>query len=279
MNGLAETHRSFVNTWECDENDHLNVQFYMRRFDEAARFFAMSRGETHDQGLPASRHIRYHAELRGGEATAVRSGSLGAGANAGHVVHLLECPDTGRLHATAVDTHAARPDGRGEPVEFPDAARPRSLADGPEPLVGRSAILAAGGLVSHRRIVQPGDCDARGRLLAQHYIGAASDGAPHVWGHAGLSSGWLIEHGYGRVAVEMKATFVSDARAGDAVELVSASRFVGRTIRLHHELTRLADGAGLARIDVVGLIIDLSSRRAIPADELDRMRREAAGRT
>ena len=35
MTGFVESHRSFVNTWECDDNAHMNVQFYFKRFDEA----------------------------------------------------------------------------------------------------------------------------------------------------------------------------------------------------------------------------------------------------
>ncbi|MCV0395942.1 MAG: thioesterase family protein [Rhizobiaceae bacterium] len=277
MNDLAETHRSFVNTWECDENDHLNVQFYMKRFDEAARFHRLLADGEPIAALPAARHIRYHAELRAGDATVVRSGLVSDSANGSHVVHLLECPDTGRLHATAVDTHDGRSVLSGGLTEFPDAARPRSLADGPEKPDGRAAILAAGGLVSHRRIADPGDCDAGGGLLARHYIGAASDAAPHVWGHAGFASNWLIENGYGRVAVEMKATFLSPARAGDPIEMVSKSSFVGRTIRLHHEMFRIGADEPLARVDVVGLIVDLRTRRAITADQLQRLGREAAG--
>lgn len=35
---------SFVNRWECDENDHLNVQFYFSRFEEADRQFRLMTG-------------------------------------------------------------------------------------------------------------------------------------------------------------------------------------------------------------------------------------------
>ena len=40
----VETLFSFVNRWECDENDHLNVQFYFSRFDEADRQFRLVTG-------------------------------------------------------------------------------------------------------------------------------------------------------------------------------------------------------------------------------------------
>ena len=36
-----ETLKSYVNTWECDENDHLNVQFYFRFFEDAAGHFQL----------------------------------------------------------------------------------------------------------------------------------------------------------------------------------------------------------------------------------------------
>ena len=39
-----ETLFSFVNCWECDENDHLNVQFYLGRFEEADRQFRLLSG-------------------------------------------------------------------------------------------------------------------------------------------------------------------------------------------------------------------------------------------
>ena len=38
------TQRGFVNTWECDENEHLNVQFYFARFADAAAHFLVGRG-------------------------------------------------------------------------------------------------------------------------------------------------------------------------------------------------------------------------------------------
>ncbi|MDP2125296.1 MAG: thioesterase family protein, partial [Parvibaculum sp.] len=33
--GMVETNRSVVNTWECDTNNHMNARFFMARFSDA----------------------------------------------------------------------------------------------------------------------------------------------------------------------------------------------------------------------------------------------------
>jgi acyl-CoA thioester hydrolase len=59
-----ETLFSFVNCWECDENDHLNVQFYLARFEEADRQFRLLSGLSDAlAGARRARHLRYHEEL------------------------------------------------------------------------------------------------------------------------------------------------------------------------------------------------------------------------
>jgi len=42
------TQRSFVNVWECDENEHLNMQHYFSRFSDAATHFFVSKGHGLD---------------------------------------------------------------------------------------------------------------------------------------------------------------------------------------------------------------------------------------
>src|SRR5690606_16110861 len=59
-----ETLFSSVNRWECDENDHLNVQFYFTRFEEADRQFRLLSGLSDALvGSRRVRHVRYHCEL------------------------------------------------------------------------------------------------------------------------------------------------------------------------------------------------------------------------
>ncbi|MBZ0164385.1 MAG: acyl-ACP thioesterase [Notoacmeibacter sp.] len=273
---FIETHRSFVNTWECDENAHMNVQFYLKRFDEAARFFRLFAGDGDTSGaLPRVRHVRFHAELAAARSMTIESSVIDNGAFAGWTVHLMKENSSGELSATAIDGPSTG--GSGDVRVSEDSifqALPRSLVA--EPHVPRSgdAVLQLGGLVAHRCIVQPGECSANGEMLQQFYISRFTDGAPHAWDHAGIGTRWLFENGFGRVAVELKISHHAAARAGDAVILYSRLETTGeKLLRLYHELVRAKDGAALATGEVVALVLDLKTRKsvALPAEIRDRL--------
>ncbi|MDN2566679.1 thioesterase family protein [Aquibium sp. A9E412] len=264
MTDFRESHRSFVNTWECDENEHMNVQFYFKRFDEAARFFELDSGHGRaDLALPRDRHVRYHAELHAGALTVVRSAAIEGGPLDGRVVHLMEDAETGRLAATALDWSSGALHRHTVAADEAEAALPRGLPADPLAPLAPDTVLAMGGLLSHRSIVMPGECDRRGRLAEQGHIGRFSDAAAHAWSHAGVTAGWLREHGRGRVAVEMKITHHLPAAAGEPLTLHSAvERASDRTVILHHMIRRARDGAAVASGAAVALILDLKTRRA-----------------
>lgn len=273
---FIETHRSFVNTWECDENAHLNVQFYLKRFDEAARFFRLFAGDGDTTGaLPRMRHVRFHAELAAARSTIIESSVISNGAFSGWTVHLMKENSSGRLSATALDAPTA---GQSNDVTTTEEAviqaLPRSLVAEPHVPKSGEAVLRSGGLVTHRCIVQPSECGADGEMLQQFYISRFTDGAPHAWDHAGIGTRWLFENGFGRVAVEMKISHHKPARAGDAVFLYSRLETTGeKLLHLYHELVRASDGAALATGEVVALVLDLKSRKsvALPAEIRDRL--------
>ncbi|WP_157018664.1 acyl-CoA thioesterase [Mesorhizobium xinjiangense] len=265
MDSFVETHRAFVNTWECDENAHMNVQFYLKRFDEAARFHAaMTANGAFDGAPPRVRLVRYHGELHAAATTRIRSATVAAGPHAGCPVHLMESTETGALSATALDSDPLPvPGATVEEAEI-EKALPRSLD-----LVAATAktpdeMLRAGGLASHRCIVQPGECNARGEMLEQFHVARFSDGAPFVWELAGIGTGWLREKNYGRVALEMKITHHRPALAGDALVQYSVpSTPGGKTFRLRHEIVRFCDNAPIATGEVVAVVLDLTTRKTV----------------
>lgn len=264
MTGLTETHRSFVNTWECDENAHMNVQFYFRRFDEAARIFSVSRGGSIDMLLPSTRHVRFHAELPAAATTRIRSGVIEDGPFAGHVVHLLENVEKGVLSATALDA----PQGLSGPkvaAREVERALPRGLEAAPSSPLSGDDILEGGGLIANRSIAQPAECDAGGHMLEQFHVARFTDAAPHVWEQGGVGISWLRAMNYGRVALEMKITHHEAARAGDGLLLYSKpTGFSGKTFVLRHELKRLADGAPIVTGEVVAVVMNLATRKTVP---------------
>ena len=71
---LTPLWRGSVQRWECDENDHLNVQFYLARFEEADRQFRLLSGLSDAlAGARRARHLRYHEELYSGDTLVMRS--------------------------------------------------------------------------------------------------------------------------------------------------------------------------------------------------------------
>lgn len=99
-----ETLLSFVNTWECDENDHLNVQFYFSKFEEADRQFRMLTGFSEALvGARRVRHVRYHAELVAASLITVKSYVAFDGPHMLSVVHEMIEGSTGEICATAID--------------------------------------------------------------------------------------------------------------------------------------------------------------------------------
>ena len=263
---LAETHRSFVNTWECDENVHMNVQFYLKRFDEAARFFQMSAGaETPLTPLPRTRHVRYHSELRMAQSTIIGSGVIGDGIFAGWTLHEMRENVTGRLCATALDAPSVPTVIPTVPSASIVHALPKSVEAAPAGPVSPGVMLDSGGFISHRCLLSPNECDANGEMLQQFHVARFTDAAPHVWDHSGIGTKWLNENGLGRVAVEMKLTHHQPARAGDALILYSrAMAGTGKTVRLHHEMVRASDHAPVVTGEVVALVMDLATRKAVP---------------
>ncbi len=262
---FAETHRSFVNTWECDDNAHLNVQFYFKRFDEAARFFAGMRGGRIDGPLPRTRHVRYHSELHAGAITRTRSGVIANGPFEGHIVHLIDNLVTGKLAASAIDAP-------GEisshdflvPAEAVQNAIPRGVDAVPATPMTGEEMLARGGLISQRTIVAPAECDAAGDFMEQLYVGRFTDAAPHVWEQAGVGIALIQERKLGRGAREMKITHHTPARAGEGLVLYSLpSRSGGKTLYLRHELVRLGDEEPLVTGEVVAVLLDLATRRTV----------------
>ena len=80
MNGDAITYRGIVYPWHCDHVGHMNVMWYVGKFDEATWNLFLQAGITpgylraNQRGMAAvDQHIEYRRELRAGDAVTIRS--------------------------------------------------------------------------------------------------------------------------------------------------------------------------------------------------------------
>jgi len=269
---------SFVNRWECDENDHLNVQYYFSRFEEADRQFQLLSGLSDAVvGARRVRHVRYHKELRTGDLITVKSFVAFDGPHMLTVVHELRNGGTGDLAATAIDGYepgtASAKDLRNRfksvlgnmPVE----AAPRGIVASPAgSRATLDATLSAGAEICFRGTVLPRHIGSDGRADDGFALSAFTDAVAHVWQRTPMTHEYLSEHNYGRVAVEMKLSWLSPLKTGDIFLVASAPTGAQeKTFSIRHHLFESRTKRLAAVCDVVALVMDLSTRKAVPLPE------------
>ncbi len=139
---LLLTYRGTVYPQHLDHMDHMNIQYYMAKFDEAVWNLFHRIGLTpsylraENRGMAAlETNVRYLEELFAGDVVAVHSGVLRVGATSLRFVQEMRNGETGETAAImrVVAVHLDRAQRR--PVAFPEAiaARARDLiVDYPE---------------------------------------------------------------------------------------------------------------------------------------------------
>src|SRR5262249_39646958 len=109
MPEAAITYRGTIYPWHCDHMGHMNVMWYVGKFDEATwQFFATfgltrSRYTSDGAGMAAvEQNIEYKRELRAGDLITVRSTVLEIKEKAIRFVHEMVNDETGELAARTV---------------------------------------------------------------------------------------------------------------------------------------------------------------------------------
>ncbi len=269
---------SFVNRWECDENDHLNVQFYFSRFEEADRQFRLASGLSETVvGARRVRHVRYHKELRTGDLITVHSCVAFDGPHMLTVVHEMRDAGTGALAATALDGYEPSANTakslrqRFKEFQTPMIAEaaPKGIPTGPS---GRRVTLAGlqskGVEVCYRGTVLPRDIGIDGKAEDQYALACCTDGVAHVWQRTPMDHAFLSENGFGRIAVEMKLSWATPLKTGDAVVVATGFTSVSaKTFAMRHHLFESRTGRLAATLDVVALTMDLATRTAVALPE------------
>ncbi|GAB4576800.1 MAG: thioesterase family protein [Roseibium sp.] len=265
---------SFVNRWECDENDHLNVQFYFDRFEEADRQFRLLSGLSETLvGARRVRHVRFHAEMRTGDLITVHSSIAFDGPHMLTVVHEMRDGASGKLTATALDGYEPSANSvktlRQRFKDFQTSmiaeAAPRGIQAAPaSQRTTISGLESKGAGIIFRGTVLPRDIGTDGKADDRFALSCCTDGVAHVWERTPMTKAYLNENGYGRVAVEMKLTWATPLKTGDALVVVSGFTSVSpKTFSMRHHLFESRTSRLAATLDVVALTMDLTARSAV----------------
>jgi acyl-CoA thioester hydrolase len=133
---LIETYRGAVYPWHCDHMGHMNVMWYVGKFDEATWNLFAEMGVTtaflkhNKRGMAAvQQNITYKRELVAGDTVAVRSAFLEVREKVARFVHEMRHAVTGEVSAICVLTGVSIDAQTRRSVPFPEdvIARARKL--------------------------------------------------------------------------------------------------------------------------------------------------------
>ena len=136
MNELIETYRGAVYPWHCDHMGHMNVMWYVGKFDEATWNLFAEMGITtrflkeNRRGMAAvQQNITYKRELVAGDVVAVRSAFLEVRDKVAKFVHEMRNAHTGEISAICLLTGVSMDSQTRKSTPFPAeiVARGRKL--------------------------------------------------------------------------------------------------------------------------------------------------------
>ena len=288
MPQLVPTYATAVNTWQCDENDQLNVQFYTEFGHEASAHLMTSLGlgrrAQAAAGLAvraAQDHIRYLREFRVVDPVAVRSAPVEVGEY--HLVVYHEIRNTTddaiastirrRIVSDRPWPAAFRTAAEAARIDLPPAARPRGVGESELPDLTLADARRVGLTEVGRSVLKPFECDENGELLPRHQTGRYSDGAPLLWNHMGFDRAAMQQRQEGSVVVEMMQDYRRPLMAGDAAIVMSGLADHGdKILRLAHFIFEAETGTLAACAEAVGVKFDQKIRKVMTFSEEERAR-------
>ncbi|MBF9032668.1 hypothetical protein HKCCE2091_00300 [Rhodobacterales bacterium HKCCE2091] len=253
------TFHTRVDAWQCDFNGHWNTTCYCRAVQSAAEVAAALGGRSGPgAAVVPARHMRFHRELRSGEAVEVRSFALATEDGTPATAHVVR--GGGRIAATAFDTGSVL--NPGLPA-LPDVLRaqvlPRGLSD---PAADPWTDDPERDLVLELGAVRPGDVMPDGSLHYESLVRWLAVSSHHHGTRLGFTPDLADTEGIGRMLVEMRFARHGACAAGTFVR--SRSRMVraeGKSYTTRHLLLTHA-GDRLAEFDIALLAVDLRTRKA-----------------
>lgn len=135
MTELIETYRGAVYPWHCDHVDHMNVMWYVGKFDEATWNLFAQLGITpsflrdNARGMAAvDQRIAYQRELHAGDIVRVASGVLEVRDKVVRFVHEMRNAETQEVAAITVLTAVHMDTAARKSCALPDSVIAKARA-------------------------------------------------------------------------------------------------------------------------------------------------------
>jgi len=285
---LVPTFTTAVNTWQCDENAHLNVQFYTEFGHEASAHLmhnlAWGPRAQAAAGLSVNvqeDHIRYLREFRVVDTVEVRSAPVEVGERSLALYHEIRNPADGTLASTIVRRlecdkpwpESFRRRAEAARIELPASVRPRSVGQAPLPDIRLEDCARIGLIGAGRTLIKPAECDEHGRFLPRHQFGRYSDAAPWLWNHLGFDRAAMQERGEGSVVVETLHGYRRPLKAGMLLTIMSGLvGYTAKILKLAHFAFDAESGKLAACSEAIGMKFDQKIRKIMTFSAEDQAR-------
>ncbi|MBV1880598.1 MAG: thioesterase family protein [Pseudomonadales bacterium] len=276
MDSFIPTYLGSVNSWECDENDHLNVRFYVQKMQQTLEAGLLETKLASNVTLKqicqniSVQHMRFGAEARMAEPITGYFGLLSVDADCFSVLVELRNSSNDQVIASfTYDINYALTRTYREVIPLPAHAGSRGVESRPLPYINLS-LAECGAFGFHtigKGVIQPDECCHAGFLLRCHYMGRSSDSVPNLL----MRFAAEIEEGSdgagiaGSAVLEYRMSYYSPLRVGDRFEIRSGLLDVGEKIyRLAHLVFNSGTGKLVLGSESVSINMDLSIRKSVP---------------
>ena len=292
MAGLTDVYRGNANTWECDENGHLNVMFFTKKANEGIRvllqYMGLGRTELAEQNARVficEQHIRFLREFRPGGAVLGRAGVLEVHDSTMRVYCELVDNHSQAISATfnciveyrnADDQPAEWPSDVSEAaekrmVELPKHAQPRSIDLSESSIVETKApVLADAEAMGMAEIglgsISSTECALDGHIRNECYMGRISDAVVHFSAKMRPTDTGKTRSlaKYGGAVLEYRLHYHHDLTEGDCIVVRSGLKHVGdKANSIVHWMFNSATGALVCSSEAVAITLDLKERKVV----------------
>jgi acyl-CoA thioester hydrolase len=123
----------------------------------------------------------------------------------------------------------------------------------------------ANAIETYRGTVFPWECDVNGHMNVRFYVGKFDEGTWQFMAQIGASRDELKRRNCGPMAVSQNIAYKRELMPGDTIVVHSSISALGQTsCRFRHVMTDTASGEVAAETEIVGVFVDLASRKAMP---------------
>lgn len=265
-----------VRYYECDAYGHVNNVNYLRYMQEAA--FDASAAAGYDfaryqalgrRWLTRRTDIEYLRPLHYGDSVEVRTWVMDFHRVRSRRAYEMRALASGELVARAVTDWVYVDAGTGQPVRVPAEMAAAFLGDEPpadipprQPFT--EPAPAPPGLFRIRRRVSWTDIDTAQHVNNIMYMVYVEACGMEVLAAHGWSVPRMTAEGFGMVLRQHQIEYLQPALLGDEIEIATWVSEVKRaSATRHYLLTRVADGARLARVNTMAVWVDLATGRPI----------------